>query len=97
MKPREQNSHSCGAESVAAMTLIGAIAQSLALLGLKYEAAVYSALDAAASGLEIMAMGPAASEDTDYVEALRIVELLREHMTRARAESPSAKAGWRHT
>jgi hypothetical protein len=51
MKPREQNSHSCSAESVAAMTLIGAIAQSLALLGPKYEAAVYSALDAAENNL----------------------------------------------
>ena len=54
----------CGAENVAALAITGAIAQSLVALGPKYEAAVHSALDAAAAGLALVARSQNSGEAT---------------------------------
>jgi hypothetical protein len=96
MKQQAMNSHTCGAQGLAAMAVLGAVAHGIALLGPQYEAAIRSSLDAAASALEIMAMDPSQAGDRDTVDALRIVEALRAHMDLSLAEWPSTKQGWGH-
>jgi len=96
MKRSKANLRMCGAENVAALAITGAIAQSLAALGPRYEAAVHSALDAAAAGLAIMARSPADAGETDYVEALRIVQRLRAIMPQAKQQWPAEGDTWGH-
>jgi hypothetical protein len=95
MKRSKEKLLMCGAENIAALAIIGAMAQSLVELGPKYEAAIHKALDAAAAGLALVARS-ANSNAADYVEALRIVQRLRAFMPEAKAQWPAEGDTWGH-
>jgi len=96
MKRSKEKLRMCGAENVAALVIIGAVARSLVALGPKYEAAILSALDAAVAGLALMARSPNSGEAADYVEALHIVQRLRAFMPEAKAQWPAEGDTWGH-